>query len=66
MSETQCEIVNGEVDHDWKLVSDWGGDPNVIGGTFDCSYLECRVCGEENHNHPNPGSYAHEPDYDDY
>lgn len=61
----KCEIVDGEVDHDWKLVSDWGGDPGVINGTFDCSYLECRVCGEENHSHPSPCSYAYEPeDYD--
>lgn len=65
MSDTQCEI-DGESDHDWKYVSDWSGDPQVIGGTFDCGYLECRTCGEENHSHPDPKSFAHEPDYYDY
>jgi hypothetical protein len=34
-------------DHDWRYISDWGGDPDVIGGTFDCSRWECRKCGEE-------------------
>ncbi|HFL2187550.1 TPA: hypothetical protein ACHTCR_004948 [Pseudomonas putida] len=58
MSDIKCEVVDGEVDHDWKYVSDWGGDASVPGGTFDCSYLECRVCGEEDHNHPSPSAYA--------
>lgn len=58
MSDKQCEIVDGEVDHDWKFVRDWAGDPQVINGTFDCSYLECRVCDEENHNHPDLADYA--------
>ncbi|QNL88923.1 hypothetical protein [Pseudomonas putida] len=58
MSDSKCEVVDGKVDHDWKYVSDWGGDASVPGGTFDCSYLKCRVCGEEDHNHPNPGAYA--------
>ncbi|KAF1306985.1 hypothetical protein BLX42_22400 [Pseudomonas sp. SG-MS2] len=65
MSSWECKGDDGEPDHDWKYVSDWGGDPGVIGGTFDCSYLECRVCGEEKHDHPNPSEYAYQAgDYD--
>ncbi|WP_338570742.1 hypothetical protein V6L78_24540 [Pseudomonas canadensis] len=40
-----------------------GDDLGVINGTFDCSYLECRVCGEENYSHPSPGFYVCEPDH---
>ena len=54
-----CEIEPGEFDHDWKYVSDWGGDPEVINGTFDCSHWECRVCGETKEG--DPPQY----DYDD-
>jgi hypothetical protein len=42
-----CDLGNGEFDHDWRYVSDWMGDPDVINGTMDCSYKRCRVCGEE-------------------
>ena len=42
-----CDLGNGEFDHDWQYVSDWGGDPEVIGGTFDCSFKRCRICGVE-------------------
>ena len=42
-----CDQEDGTFDHDWQFVSDWGGDPDVIGGTFDCSFKRCRVCGEE-------------------
>ena len=37
----------GEVDHDPKYVRDWGGDPSIPYGTFDCSRWECRRCDEE-------------------
>ncbi len=40
MSEPQCE-------HDWKWIDDWGGDPDVISGTFDCGHWECQLCGLE-------------------
>lgn len=33
-----CDQGDGTFDHDWRYVSDWGGDPEVIGGTFDCSF----------------------------
>ena len=36
-----------ECDHEWEFISDWYGDPQVINGTADCSYLCCRKCGEE-------------------
>lgn len=33
-----------ECDHDWKWISDWYGDPDVINGTADCSRWECQKC----------------------
>jgi hypothetical protein len=55
MSETKgkpvpgwvCKSPGEEDDHDWEYVSDWYGDPGVIGGTADCSRWVCRACGEE-------------------
>lgn len=41
-----CDSGDGEIDHDWEWRSDWYGDPEVIGGTMDCSAWHCRVCGE--------------------
>ena len=35
----------GLCDHDWKWVSGWYGDPNVINGIADCSGWECTKCG---------------------
>jgi hypothetical protein len=49
-----CDLENGEFDHDWKWISDWGGDPEVIGGTYDCSYWECRVCGAQDTTRKGP------------
>lgn len=45
--EWKCDLGNGEFDHDWAIVHDWMGDPEVINGTRDCSFKRCRVCGEE-------------------
>ncbi len=42
-----CDLGDGEFDHDWEIVVDWDGDPEVINGTFDCSFKRCRQCGEE-------------------
>jgi hypothetical protein len=42
-----CDQGDGTFDHDWRYVSDWGGDPEVISGTFDCSFKRCEQCGEE-------------------
>jgi hypothetical protein len=41
--------------HDWKFISDWAGDPGVIGGTFDCSRWECQMCGEIDDKREPPG-----------
>ncbi len=49
-----CDLGNGEFDHDWQWISDWYGDPGVIGGTADCSYWECRVCSERDDKRPAP------------
>ena len=42
-----CDLGDGTFDHDWEIISDWYGDPDVINGTADCSFKRCRVCGEE-------------------
>lgn len=55
-----CDVGDGEIEHDWKYVSDWYGDPGVINGTADCSHWECRTCGEEDHERGPPN------DDDDY
>ena len=39
--QNACE--RGE--HDFKNVSDWEGDPDVINGTRTFHYKECRYCG---------------------
>jgi len=52
-----CEIGEGEFEHDWKWVSDWGGDPSVVNGTFDCSGWICKTCGATKDGDP--------PTYDD-
>lgn len=54
----QCDLGNGEFDHDWQWVDDWTGDPGVIGGTMDCGFWRCRACEEEDHKRPRPiGDY---------
>lgn len=42
--EAQDELCEDGKPHRFHLVSDWMGDPNVINGTCDCSYMECE-CG---------------------
>lgn len=44
-NDWQCLFSGIEWDHDWKITSDWGGDPGVINGTFDICYAECIHCG---------------------
>lgn len=54
-----CRVGWREYDHDWKYISDWYGDPDVIGGTADCSYWECQTCHEQNNEMgpPEPMDY---------
>lgn len=33
--------------HDWRLESDWAGDPEVINGTYSWNVFRCRNCGHE-------------------
>jgi len=46
-----------QIDHDWKWVSDWYGDPDVVNGTADCSHWECRRCGSMDCEDEPPGPY---------
>lgn len=62
--KSPCDTGDGTFDHDWKVVSDWGGDSSVPGGTFDCSFLRCATCGEEN-TELDPRDYAPGPLEDD-
>lgn len=57
----ECDLGNGEFDHDWEVIHDWEGDPGVIGGTQDICYLRCRVCGAEDYD-IDPSDYAPEPE----
>lgn len=41
----QCDLGNGEYDHDWEFHSDTIGDFGIIGGTYTEQWLECAVCG---------------------
>ena len=43
---------NQECLHDWIAIHDWGGDPEVIGGTFDYSFWRCQICGDETGEDP--------------
>lgn len=55
MSEEQADDPTHppvECDHEWYVQGDWGGDPEVIGGTYDCSFWRCKLCGEEDHERP--------------
>lgn len=38
-------VEPADCDHAWHFVRDWYGDPNVINGTADCSFYECKRCG---------------------
>lgn len=64
MADTKwdCAIGAPEEDHDWEFVSDWYGDPDVINGTADCSYWQCRACGKTDYERERP---TWDPD-DDY
>lgn len=46
-----------QIDHDWKWVSDWYGDPEVVNGTADCSHWKCTRCDSEDCEDEPPGSY---------
>lgn len=50
----KCDLGNGQYDHDWQYRHDWGGDPNVPNGTFECGYWVCRACGAEDQERPAP------------
>ena len=41
-----------ECAHKWIVVNDWIGDPNVIGGTQDCSFWRCELCDDETECEP--------------
>lgn len=43
----QCKIEGEPDDHDWQYHSDWTGDPEVIGGTYNIYFRVCRQCGLE-------------------
>jgi len=58
MESAQVEMQDKtQIDHDWKWISDWYGDPDVIGGTADCSHWECKRCGSEDCEDEPPQPY---------
>ena len=48
MSNTQRDSLGRytSCNHYFVWLSDWGGDPSIPNGTFDCSRYECRHCDE--------------------
>jgi len=36
-----------ECEAEMRWIDDWGGDPDIPNGTFDCSHWECPECGLE-------------------
>ncbi len=60
MSDTDCE-------HDWHLFKDWGGDPNVVNGTFEIKAARCSICGDTTEDGDILfGLEPDEPDYREY
>ena len=51
--------------HEWKFVSDWGGDPDVPNGTFDASFYYCPLCDTEQTDRPDDFEEPFEPDYEE-
>lgn len=51
-------------EHDWKWKSDSAGDHNVINGTMEFSWLECRTCGEECHDQKLVKQYEPQEEYE--
>jgi len=45
-SQHPCAIGPGEFDHDFRVVSESYGDPEVINGTATDFWRECRTCGK--------------------
>lgn len=64
VSGWDCADGTPDEDHDWEYISDWYGDPGVIGGTADCSFKRCRQCGKEMGLEPGEG-YPDEDYYDE-
>ena len=60
-----CYCGDGQFDHDWKFVRDWYGDPEVINGTADCSYIERQRCGLVDES-GEAVEYLESMTYDDY
>ena len=60
-----CADGTPDEDHDWQFISDWYGDPDVINGTADCSFMRCRNCGKERDaTDEDRANAAHEDEYD--
>ena len=47
MSKWHCTDQPEYEDHDWERIHDWYGDPAVINGTRDFTFLRCKQCGLE-------------------
>jgi hypothetical protein len=45
-----AEQIPDECEHEWAPVKDWYGDSDVPGGTADCSFFRCTLCGDEDHD----------------
>lgn len=61
--QTYRKLICAINDHiDVQVSFDWGGDPGVIGGTFDIVEARCRYCGQS----VNPEGYSRDYDQEFY
>ncbi len=51
--------------HEWQYVRDWWGDPNVIGGTQDCSHWYCEKCDTSTDEQPEDWIEPPDEEYDE-
>lgn len=46
--DDEYDFAEKDCPHDnWEYCGDWFGDPEVPGGTQDCSFWTCMDCGKE-------------------
>ena len=47
----------------WRYIKDWGGDPDLPNGTYDCSHFECSICEEITDDMPEGWEEIFNPHY---
>jgi hypothetical protein len=58
-------MCQDECDHEWEFRSDWGGNPDIPNGTFDCSNWHCPKCDTETESQPDDWEPPFDEPYED-